>query len=54
MTKYFSVTFPEGEDEMIIGVEAPFYNDPKPPNGEPGKAFFKVNILFLLQATLSL
>jgi len=36
------ITLTEGEDEMIIGVEAPFYNDPKPPNGEPGKAFFQL------------
>jgi len=34
------ISLTEGDNEMIIGVEAPFYNDPPPPNGKPGEAYF--------------
>jgi len=36
------ITLAEGEDEMVINIEAPYHNDPKPPNGKPGEAFFKL------------
>ena len=36
------VTLIGADDDLIIKVTAPFYNDPAPPNGKKGEAFFKL------------
>jgi len=40
--KSVTIKMAEAKNEMVITIEAPFYNDPKPPNGKPGEAYFKL------------
>jgi len=35
-----NISLTEGDNEMKIEVAAPFYNDPAPPNGKPGEAYY--------------
>ena len=37
----------EKRDAMVIEVEAPFYDDPKPPNGKYGEAYYQGNIIWM-------
>lgn len=36
------LTLKEKRDAMVIEVEAPFYDDPKPPNGKYGEAYYQL------------
>jgi len=36
------LTLKEEKDGMVIEVEAPYYDDPKPPNGKSGEAYYKL------------
>jgi len=36
------ITLEPGEGHLILRVKAPFFNDPSPPGGKPGEAFFKL------------